>query len=279
MDGKAIDMVGSSQGSQPPREMPNIIEADVDIVVDEVMLAKPQNDKSEGRCSISLPSIEEPTMEEAPTPQQPSTNENHVEPEGVDQMLFSWAALGIPYDIKSLQDVFQYYTNKQWIDGKFNVALYCNDQFFKDNWRTWKIGAIGGEEKLGKKKSEAQKSFLFYGGFGKEGIKIDWSTATIPKHHAAKAEKEKLMMVKEGNPKWKLEIGDIDKSIERSPKRVKQLGNNIPNLVTPPIDNVRDSLVSTPSPLYNIHPTGLTAPWGAQAEHYGKRKWKSNGWM
>ncbi|KAL2610381.1 hypothetical protein R1flu_028954 [Riccia fluitans] len=44
-------------------------------------------------------------------------------------------------------------------------------------------------------------------------------------------------MVKERNVKRKMEIGDMDKSIERSLKRVKQLGNNVPNLVVPPTNN------------------------------------------
>ncbi|KAL2609246.1 hypothetical protein R1flu_027819 [Riccia fluitans] len=84
-----------------------------------------------------------------------------------------WVTLGISYDIKSLQDAFEYYTDKQWTDGKFNIALNCNEQFFKDNWRAWKIVAIGGEDKLGKKKSEVRKSLFFYCGLKKEGIMID----------------------------------------------------------------------------------------------------------
>ncbi|KAL2644722.1 hypothetical protein R1flu_012309 [Riccia fluitans] len=94
MDDKAVDVVGSSEDFQPPQEIPDIVEANVDAIVgtasswarldaldsiprmyltpgwnthpgasidhcllaDEVTLAKPQSDEGEGGCSLSLPS-------------------------------------------------------------------------------------------------------------------------------------------------------------------------------------------------------------------------------
>ncbi|KAL2629309.1 hypothetical protein R1flu_013995 [Riccia fluitans] len=72
---------------------------------DELMLAKPQ--PAEGEVSPSLPSNGEQTASETPTYQQPSTEETHVDPVGVDQGLPGWAALGIPFDFKFLRDVFE----------------------------------------------------------------------------------------------------------------------------------------------------------------------------
>ncbi|KAL2613385.1 hypothetical protein R1flu_025077 [Riccia fluitans] len=130
--------------SQPLQEMANIVEANVDtdvgmasswarldaldsvsgtdltpgwdiepgasadhyLLANEVTSAKPQSNKGKGRCSIYFPSSRELMMEETPTPEQPSTFKIHVEPKGVDQGLPGWAALGIPYDIESLRDVY-----------------------------------------------------------------------------------------------------------------------------------------------------------------------------
>ncbi|KAL2635042.1 hypothetical protein R1flu_006521 [Riccia fluitans] len=74
---------------------------------------------------------------------------------------------------------------------------------------------------------------------------------TQAKREAAKAEKEKLMTVKEGNPRRKLEIGDLDKSIEKSPKKIKWVEKNVPNSPAPSVDNAQDSPMPPPSPPYN----------------------------
>ncbi|KAL2609247.1 hypothetical protein R1flu_027820 [Riccia fluitans] len=105
MDGKVMDVVGSTEGSQRPQEIVDIVEAIVNgvvgmanswtgldaldsvprtdltpgwntqpgtfddhfLLVDEVMPAKSQTDNGEGGCSISLSSNGEPTMLKAPT--------------------------------------------------------------------------------------------------------------------------------------------------------------------------------------------------------------------
>ncbi|KAL2613687.1 hypothetical protein R1flu_025379 [Riccia fluitans] len=102
MDGKAMDVVGSNQGSQPPQEMPDIVEADDGTASNESMPAKLQFSEDEDGVSLSLPSNGEQTASETPTDQQPSTKETQVDPVGVDQGLPGWSALDIPFDVKVL---------------------------------------------------------------------------------------------------------------------------------------------------------------------------------
>ncbi|KAL2649389.1 hypothetical protein R1flu_017517 [Riccia fluitans] len=106
MDGKGMDVVRSNEGSQPPQDIADIVEANVDVVsmanswpkldeldslprtdltpgwdiepsasadhlllADELMLVKPQPAKGEGGVSLSLSSNGEQTASETPTHQ------------------------------------------------------------------------------------------------------------------------------------------------------------------------------------------------------------------
>ncbi|KAL2612181.1 hypothetical protein R1flu_023873 [Riccia fluitans] len=107
MDGKAMDVIRSSKGSQYPLEILHIFDIEVDDVIgtasswaeldaldsvlgmdltlgwnsqpnastdhcllaDEVTPAKPQSDKGKGGCSVFFSSNGKPKMEETPTPE------------------------------------------------------------------------------------------------------------------------------------------------------------------------------------------------------------------
>ncbi|KAL2613485.1 hypothetical protein R1flu_025177 [Riccia fluitans] len=101
-------------------------------------------------------------------------------------------------------------------------------------------------------------------------------SATLAKCEAAKAEKEKLMLVKEENPKRKLDIGDMEKSNEKSPKRIKRMENNVSNLPAPPANNVRDFLVPPPLP-HTILTNRLNGTVGSPRQTLWQSKKKSNG--
>ncbi|KAL2621208.1 hypothetical protein R1flu_001413 [Riccia fluitans] len=52
--------------------------------------------------------------------------------------------------------------------------------------------------------------------------------------------------------KWKLYIGDLDKSTEKSLKRNKRVENNVPKSCAPSIDNAQDSPLPPSLPAYSI---------------------------
>ncbi|KAL2652501.1 hypothetical protein R1flu_020629 [Riccia fluitans] len=90
-------------------------------------------------------------------------------------MEVAWAK---PFNVKEWQDDFKQYNDAKWATDQLNIRKFCDNQWLIDHWKPWKIQADGGTLK----RSELMKSFLFYVGLEKEGIKIDLSIIKLSKN-------------------------------------------------------------------------------------------------
>ncbi|KAL3685029.1 hypothetical protein R1sor_003051 [Riccia sorocarpa] len=167
-------------------------------------------------------------------------------------------------DVESMREYFPTYNDKQWANGKINFTTHCQDQFLKDNWKTWFRTSIGGRKDGSR--TEVRKNFLFFAGLEKHGLRVDWTIVDksrnireipVAERHAARVELWKRRTVFRGSLLYHEEPTlRTDERIPRKPRAKK----TSPTGSTPAEDETSPITKKTAKRKLNLDPPRSRSP-------------------